>query len=264
LNNKLLIFCQGIQKSKIIASILSHSPRECVIIRSLYDINIEVRSEIQEAINLVIAYITGNIAYFTDLGKIWEINADIFNPNSVLKSLEGIVQKGSFSEMEPIIDLSTGAIPANIGLYLFALKYKIKNISFCFPGERYERTEGLAVTEKYQKEIEFARTNQYNIPLISAKIQNFDEEILFALGKAEGGKINTLQRLNEKLNRIVSSKTLMGLSRQCDKLNTLGLISSRRVGKNKKIILTSSGRQYIKFKEFNKPSLKLIWQRNKI
>ncbi|MHA1227498.1 MAG: hypothetical protein ACTSPV_12200 [Candidatus Hodarchaeales archaeon] len=262
MNPKTLILCQGLQISKIVASILSHSPQNCIIIRSYYDISDKIRNEIDQAIVKVLTYIEDNIAFFPNLKEVYEIQADIFNPVSILKSLEIVLEEKYFTGLDYVIDLSTGTIPANIGLYLFALKHQITELTFCFPGERYVSTSQTDPTIKFQKEVEFAREFQFFVPLLPAKIGSIDDELLTTLEKERDTKISSLYELSEKLQQPTNAKQLMALSRECDRLSTLGLISSRRIGKNKEIKITSSGLQYMKFKKFPEPKVKLIWKRN--
>ena len=258
--NKLLILCQGIHKSKIIASILSYIPKDCIILRSFYDINNKVREDINNAILDVIQYVDRNQLFFQKLDKIWEIEIDIINPISVIKSLESIDLKTRFQDSEIIIDISAGPIPANVGLYLFALRHKIPSVHFSFPGERFEegnrdRTE----LQQLQFEIEFARRHSYDIPIIDVVFKDIDDEIIFELAKT--GKVGSLKKLNEILAREDTAKTLMNLSRECARLDALDLIRTTRTRKLKEISISSFGRQYSEFKKFERPDLKVVWER---
>ena len=88
-----------------------------------YDITDTLRKEIDKQIKIVLSYIDENSHIFQDLSQIWEVYTDIFNPYSIIKSLEAVTHKTGFYDLIPVIDLSSGPTTANIGLYLFALKY---------------------------------------------------------------------------------------------------------------------------------------------
>lgn len=254
--------CQGLHISKIIASILSHAPEECIIVRSYYDINEKVRKDIQLAIKTVLDYIDEKLQFFPSLSRIYEVEADILNPFSVMKSLDSIIHETRFFNLDPILDLSSGTTPANIGLYLFALQHKIPQVFFSFPGERYKE-ENSDQTELIELDgnIEFTRKETFGIPIIDVDIRDFDQEIIFRLASIREGKVSTLKELNELLGREKSSKNLMSLSRECSKLESLGLIVTDRSRRNKSITITMLGRQYSKFNQFKDAELKIVWQR---
>jgi hypothetical protein len=238
-------------------------PTDCIILRSFYDINNTVREEINNAILEVIQYIDRNQLFFQKLDNIWEIEIDIINPISVINSLESVDLKVKFQDYEIIIDISAGPIPANVGLYLFALKYKIPSVHFSFPGERFEeKNPNRTELQKLQFEIEFARKHSYDIPIIDVVFKDIDDEIIFELAKISDGRVGSLKKLNEILAREDTAKTLMNLSRECAKLAALDLVKTTRTRKLKEISLSSFGKQYSIFQNFERTDLKLVWERH--
>ena len=261
--NKLLILCQGLHKSKIIASFLSYSPKDCLILRSFYDINNVVREKIDTTISNVVQYISTNLLFFQQLERIWEVKIDIINPLSVIRSLETIDIGTQFHDYEFEIDISAGPIPANVGLYLFALKYKIPSVHFSFPGERFQlQDSNLSKLQQLQLDIEFAKKYSYDIPISDVLLKDIDDEILFELAKTPDQGVDSLKKLSSALDREDSSKTMMNLSRECSRLAALNLIKTTKLRKEKKISLTSFGKQYSLAENYDKPQLKLIWERN--
>ena len=260
----MLIMCQGIQISKTLASIMFHSPRECIIIRPLYNINKRIHSDIAIAIENMTKYIDDNRSFFPNLLRLWQIKADIFNPMSVIDSLEEVLQIPSFSELRIIVDLSGGATPTNIGLYLFAIKHKIPEITFCFPGERFLKTMKEDEVNLIQKQVEFAIKYRYDIPLIQGSIYEINEELLSLVVLADNQKITNLNELKERMEQNAYSLNEMNLSHEYNSLATLGLVNNRKIGKNNEITLTPAGRQYIKYLDYEFEPLELIWSSREV
>ncbi|MFW9856482.1 MAG: hypothetical protein ACFFFG_15630 [Candidatus Thorarchaeota archaeon] len=263
MTNKLLLLCQGLHKSKIIASILSYLPKDCILLRSFYDINPKVRENINIAINDVIHYIDSHRRFFQQLDRIWEVRVDIINPISVIKSLETIDLRTRFHYYEVVVDISAGPIPANVGLYLFALKYKIPSVHFSFPGERFQaQTSTQTVLEKLEQDIEFAKQYSFDIPITDVVFKEIDERVIYELSRLPTGQIGSLKGLNTKLGQETSGKHMMNLSREISRMAALNLIRTTRTRKLKEISLTSFGKQYATTQKYEKPSLELIWERN--
>jgi len=237
-------------------------PKDCIILRSFYDINDSVREDINKSIHDVIQYVDGNRLFFHKLEKIWDVKIDIINPFSVISTLESIDLKSRFPESEIIIDISAGPIPANVGLYLYALKYKLSSVHFSFPGERFKKEDiSLTELEKLQHEIEFARRHSYDIPLMDVVFKELDNEIIYRLSKIPEGRVNSLKEMNQILSREDSTKNLMNLSRECARLDSLGLVKTTRTRKLKEISISPFGRQYSNLKKYEQPVLDVVWNR---
>jgi hypothetical protein len=261
--NRLLILCQGLHKSKIIASILSYFPKDCILLRSFYDISPEVHEDINTATNEVVQYIDSHRRFFQQLDRIWEVKVDIINPISVIKSLEAIDLRTRFQDYEAVVDISAGPIPANVGLYLFALKYKIPSVHFSFPGERFHaQTSTQTELEKLEQDIEFAKQHSFDVPITDVVFKEIDDEIVYELSRTPTGQLGSLKELNTRLGRESSGKHMMNLSREISKLAGLNLIRTARTRKLKEIRLTSYGKQYASTEKYEKPALELIWERS--
>ncbi|MFX0066159.1 MAG: hypothetical protein ACFFC7_28695, partial [Candidatus Hermodarchaeota archaeon] len=260
--NKLLLLCQGIHKSKIIAALLSYMPKDCIILRSHYDISEKVRKDINNAILDVIRYVDSNLLFFQKLDRIWEVYIDIINPMSTVQTLEEINMKTQFQDYEVVIDISAGPIPANVGLYLYALKYKISSVHFSFPGERFEKKDKKRTDqEQLQFEIEFARKHSFDVPITDVVFKDLDNEVIYKLSQIPEGRVGSLKELHKILASESDTKTLMNLSRECARLDALGLLKTTRKRKLKEISVTSFGKQYSEVQKYGSPVLQTIWER---
>lgn len=262
MSNKVLIICQGIHTSKIVAAILSHMPKYCIIITTYEDISQNITKDINEKIQQSLQYITDNQSFFLELEAIYSLKADLINPYSIIKSLESIDFVDQFNSQYQIIDISSGSIPMNIGLYLYALKNGIQQLSFSFPGERfYKKSNNLSKDEKYKLDIEFARKHTYIIPILPVDIKEVNEHVLASLASHPKKKVKSLRELNDIIGEDHSFQSPMKLSREINKLTSIGLISTSKQKKEKIVSLSESGSTYTRFMNLEPIELKLIWKR---